>query len=203
MINGKTYLYFLIGIVVTMAIVVVVYSAIQAGMFIGLLFGVVVLGIAVLFFSWATAAKVVVPLAELRLRFLAENHEHDRRVMEIKQKRLAPPKQRIQDTDPRRPDALKLLQATIRHPNYGPTSRRIISADDAQAAKVMNRSQRQDAIDLLSDAYHVYRIYKEGADNNGTYCPGSKTVQDLYEDMLSVNRNALDEAVMALPGAGR
>lgn len=204
--TGKPYLYYLISIVIVMAVVVVVYASLQAGMFGALIGGVVGLGVALLFFSWLTAKHVIVPLANVRLQFLKEHNEHDVRKLEMQHKYKAlpaPKRPRVQDTDPRRADALKLLKATIDHEDYGPQSDQIISADDAQAAGVMNRSKRQQAVALLAIAYHVSAIDAEGKEYNGTWIPAGRTALDLYNDMIYGNKTALDEAVMAIPEAGR
>jgi hypothetical protein len=203
MITSKTYFYFSAGLIVTLAVFLVTKSALDAGKFVELIGAFVLLVSACLFFSWLTARNVVVPLGELTLKHKEADYKHDEAMAKLSRPVEVPalPAPDRLSNDARYADALKLIEATIRNPKYGAQSNKIITADDAQAAGIMNRSQRQQAVSFLAWNFGVITIDSEGKEGNGTCCPRGVTVLDLYRALKADRKSILDEAVMNLPEA--
>jgi hypothetical protein len=201
MITGKTYFYFATGLIGVLAVFLVTKSAIDSGTFDELIAACVALVCAFLFFSWLTARNVVVPLGELTLKHKEAKYKHEEAMAKFNRPVDVPalPAPDRLSSDARYSDALKLVEATLRSEKYGPQAVKIISADDAQAAGVMNRTQRQQAVSFLAWKFGVYTVDAEGKEGNGTKCPSGVTVMDIYRALVADRSAALDSAVMALP----
>jgi hypothetical protein len=92
--------------------------------------------------------------------------------------------------DSRRGVGLTLLAATIKHPDYGPNSIKLLTQADAQKTGLFGGTLHDDAVKYLCKYYSVHAEAGRGQ-MNGTYTKDGKTVSDVL----------LDTAIHDLPPA--
>lgn len=119
------------------------------------------------------------------------------------------PKKEVAPTDPRKPLLIELCLLTIRSDKYGPSSKRLMTADDAQeiskarGGAFADRNRWAEASRYAQDYYLVYE--KRGGTEQGLMVDEKRVGGSTISDLISVlMRNpVLDDAVNALPGVER
>lgn len=129
----------------------------------------------------------------------------------IQQKQIAAPapKKETAPADPRKQLLIELCLMTIRSDKYGPASRRLMTADDAQeisktrGGAFADRNKWADASHYAQENYLVYE--KRGGTEQGLMVDSKRTGGTTIADLMSaLMRNPiLDSAVDALPGVDR
>lgn len=123
---------------------------------------------------------------------------------------IAAPRQESKPDDPRRQLLIDLCLMTIRADGYGPTSKRLMTADDAQATSKARGGQfadrnNWDKASKFGQETHFLWTKIGGSEqglriDSGT--AGGDTVADLISALMKYN-GIMDSAVNALPGIDR
>lgn len=121
----------------------------------------------------------------------------------------APKTKEVAPTDPRKQLLIELCLMTIRAAAYGPTSRRLMTADDAQeisksrGGAFADRTAWERASRYAQECHLVYE--KRGGKEQGMMVDQQRAEGDTVADLISVlMRNPIcDSAVNALPGIDR
>lgn len=210
---------FVISFMVAFGLVLIVLASIAADALPALIAGVIVLGLITiglstigvrLFVQWTDAR---VKAAEARNNFLLNMARAGLLPNErggftpIHTKQIAAPAQKKETApaDPRKQLLIELCLLTIRSDKYGPSSKRLMTADDAQArgGTFADRNKWAEASRYAQDHYFVYE--KRGGTEQGLMVDSERTGGATVADLMSVlTRNPiLDDAVNALPGIER
>lgn len=216
-----------ISMIVILAIVliaVLLSAAMQAGgwMFFGLIVGLVALAaltawlvsfIVRLYVQWGEArnksreAQNNFTLSLLRAGYLPDGRGGYKPIQQLPAP--APKPKDIAPNDPRKQLLIELCLMTIRAADYGPTSHRLMTADDAQeiskarGGAFADRNAWTNASQYAQDNYLVFE--KRGGKEQGMMIDSKRVGGDTISDLISVlMRNPVrDAAVNALPGIDR
>src|SRR5512139_2612964 len=120
---------------------------------------------------------------------------------------VEPKPEQKQTIDPRHALLVNLCLLTIKSAAYGPTSKRLMTADDAQADRsglFADRMQWDAASKYGQDCKYLYTQRGGNPDEQGLKikCPNGNTAADLLVELHSKNL-ILDSAINALPGIAR
>lgn len=214
----------LIAILAITLIAVLLSAAMQAGgwMFIGLIVGLVALAsltawlvsfVVKQYVTWtdtrtkAQEAHNAFTLNCLKVGYLPDGRGGFKPIQQLPAP--APKPKDIAPADPRKQLLIELCLLTIRADGYGPTSHRLMTADDAQEVSkarggaFADRNAWEKASGYAKDNYLVYE--KRGGKEQGMMIDHQRVGGDTIADLISVlMRNPiLDSAVNALPGIER
>lgn len=223
--NGFNGFAIAIGTVVAIGLIALLLSAamqVSGWMFIGLIVGLVALAALVAWLvsfivrQYVTCTETHMKAQETRnnftLNLLKIGYLPDGRggYKPIQQLPAPTPKTKeVAPADPRKQLLIELCLMTIRSTTYGPTSKRLMTADDAQeiskarGGAFADRTAWEKASRYAQDNYLVYE--KRGGKEQGMMVDQQRAGGETVADLISVlMRNPiLDGAVNALPGIDR
>jgi hypothetical protein len=194
----------LASLITLLLILFVLYQAIQSGIIVALMLGLIIV-IALLSFSLDRLTNALRNFQEARL--IARAHSVNVKTDSLNRRReytitinspaplpllasAAPQQGSVPDWvfDPIREVAINLVKATIQNPvignnSYGPDSQKLLTQKDAEALGIVTGgAQHTQVTDYLRSHYKVFT--RDGSGKmNGTYCQGKTTVTDLLRDM--------------------
>lgn len=204
----------ILSLFLAFAVALVVLIAIQSGVLGWLIVGFVIVSVAIITAAAVIVNRVAVPFMDARLKYVDARLEHERRMFELKmrddRRQIAPPAQtNAPEIDPRHALLVNLCLLTIKSNDYGPTSKRLMSANDAQADRSGQFADRMNWDRASKYGQDIGKLYtKVGGppQEQGLRIKGDGGIDGTASDLLVAlnNRNLiLDAAINALPGRMR
>ena len=178
------------GLFLSFCVALIVLIAIDKGVILPLIIGVVIIAVALIVAAWAIVKHVAVPFMETRFKYLDVHLEHERRILELRLKhsapQLPPPTEHHPEVEPYRALAIQLVE--LSREQLGENADKVLSREKAENHKPFNTHNNwSNAIAFLTAWGLVYESYLGGR-NEGMLISKNRKVSELIHTIALLDR---------------